>query len=97
MARGFSLPAMRGDDRGMAVWPWAADLRRVPTADLRERRALCSTRPANRFGRGFMSRGEITNAKQGVNALTMRHRLGPAQLSDRVVVVAQVSPGDGTA
>ena len=39
---------------------------------------------------------EITNAKQGVNALTIQRRPGAAQLSDRVVVVAQASPGDGT-
>ena len=30
------MPSIRGDDRGLAVWPWAADLRRVPSAGLRD-------------------------------------------------------------
>ena len=34
VARGVSLPSMRGADHCLAVWPRAADLRRVPTAGL---------------------------------------------------------------
>ena len=73
------MPWMRRDDRGVAVWPWAADLLRVPSAGLRD-----GGHPLRQRARGHRPRAGASLGRPLSTSRTIGAMRVPAQRPRRV-------------